>query len=190
MTTIEELKAKLAQIETVIYFDEEQFLREKTAHPEVLKGWIQQAERLLENTFNDDVYFLHGMIGNLYRIIGESETAIFHLKQALEFAYKEGSMTKQVISLIRYGEARKYNGEPYQALHHFQEALESCKAYKVEAYVDFALQHQGKCLLELGNNQEALQCFLQALERRQLKGNPSLIQSTKQAIRFVEQLNI
>lgn len=44
------------------------------------------------------------------------------------------------------------------------------------------MQHKGKCLLELGRIAEAQQCFKEALELRELKGDVSLIESTEQAL--------
>ena len=92
------------------------------------------------------------------------------------------------MSLIRLGEAIKYNGNHMKALGIFNEVLDNCKTKNNLLYLDFAIQHKGKCLLELGRMTEAEQCFKEALELRELKGDVSLIESTQQALNFIKKL--
>jgi len=90
------------------------------------------------------------------------------------------------VSLLRLGEAIKYKGNPKEALIIFNDVLDKCKANNNLLYVDFAMQHRGKCLLELGEITEAEKCFKEALKLRELKGDESLIESTRQALYFIK----
>lgn len=179
------LKQQLATINDIIYFDEETFLREKTSDPLKMRQIIQWAESLLKDCDETDVYFLSATLGNLYRVNEQPQKAIPYLKNCLEQAKIGGNANREVVSLIRLGEAYKYDDGHEEALLLFQQALEICDLQQVIDYVDFVLQHKGKCLMELGRLTEAEDCFLQALSIRQTKGDHSLIESTEQALSHV-----
>lgn len=55
-------------------------------------------------------------------------------------------------------------------------------------YLDFALQHKGKCLMELDRNFEAKECFKEALKIREQKEDSELIRSTILALDFLASL--
>ncbi|MDS9470728.1 tetratricopeptide repeat protein [Sporosarcina pasteurii] len=172
----------------VIYFDKSECLREKTFNPLFLNQLISQAEGLLKGSNENDKYFLYGALGNLYRINGQPKKAINCLTYCLNHAVEERNPTREIISLIRLGEALKYDSNHKKALDHFDKALEICDANKIDEYLDFVLQHKGKCLMELAMLNEAEECFQQALKLRKLKGNRSLIDSTEQAIELVREM--
>jgi Flp pilus assembly protein TadD len=48
--------------------------------------------------------------------------------------------------------------------------------------VDFALQHYGKHLIDAGRIDEAVACLREALRLRQTKGDPALVESTRNAL--------
>lgn len=143
---------------------------------------------MLKSDNGDHTYFLHGALGNLYRISGQPKKAIDCLTFCLDQAVEEGSPAREVVSLIRLGEALKYESKHQEALNHFNQALELCEANKIEEYMDFGLQHKGKCLMELAMLDEAGRCLQKALEIRKSKGDPSLIDSTEQAINLVQEM--
>src|SRR5699024_2679012 len=182
------LKQELTTINDIIYFDEEAFLREKTSDPLKMRQIIQWAESLLKDCDERDVYFLSASLGNLYRVNKQPQKAIPYLRNCLEQAKVDGNANREVVSLIRLGEAYKYDDGHEKALLCFQQALEICDLQQVIDYVDFALQHKGKCLMELGRLTEAENCFLQALSIRETKGDQSLIESTEQALSHVKTL--
>lgn len=183
-------KEKLTEIHEMIYFDENEYLREKTSDSIKLKQFIDEAEILLQSCTEDDCYFLHGTIGNLYRINEQPKKAILYLTYCLRQAVEEKNITREIVSLIRLGEAEKYDNNHIIALERFNYALEKCNTNNVDEYLDFVWQHKGKCLMELARLDEAEECFLKALRLRSVKGIPSLIESTEQAIRLVKDLQI
>lgn len=188
--TLEDFKKKLSTIQDIIYFDKDHYLREKTSHSTILKDLIADGEYLLLTCVNDaeKAYFLHGTLGNLYRIYEEPETAMFYLGKCLAYARENRDTTREIVSLIRYGEALKYADKHDQALVIFNHTKVLCNKYHVNDYIDFVYQHQGKCLLEVGRVDEAQACFEEAMNIRQDKDDLSLIKSTRQALDIVHEI--
>lgn len=187
--TISEIKERYALINETIYFDPHDFLREKSTQPDKLYEVIGEAENMLksEELLNlDDWYFLNGMIGNLYRISGQPKKAIVALSATLERARVANNGKQEIIALIRLGEALKYDSKKIEAIEMFDEALEKCK--EEPSYLDFALQHKGKCLMELRKLEDAILCLEHALAIRKEKGLPSLIESTELALQLATQI--
>lgn len=186
---LEDIKERLSAINNIIYFDRNDYLREKTSNPMKLKKFIVEVENILNNSVNeDDKYFLYGTLGNLYRIYGNPQKAINFLTLSLNHAKKIESIRKEIVSLIRYGEALKYNNKHQQALNVFGQALDKCKVNHEVAYIDFVLQHKGKCLMEMGRLKESEYCLNEALRLRKLKDDFHLIDSTLQGIELLEKL--
>lgn len=171
----------------VIYFDEQDFLREKTCDRALLKCWIEEAS-LLATSHEKEKYTLYGIIGNFYRICEEPQNALLYLEQCLSIAKKEGDFQKQLVTYVRIGEALKYSGEYKKAATSFVTAFNLCETNALQAYADFIWQHRGKLHMECGQLEEATDCFSKALALRVQKKDPLLIDSTKQALRFVEKL--
>ncbi len=175
----------------MIYFDDKDNLREKLSDSSKVKPFIDQVERHLQIVqkkglaHEEDMYFLYGVLGNVHRIYGQPERAIHFLTLALKLAIKEENVAKRAVCMIRLGEALKYNDDHEKALENFTEAMKIIMENDLDLYKDFALQHKGKCFIEMKRWNEAEQCFLEALTIRQSKGDRSLIQSTQRAIEFV-----
>ncbi|MUV39098.1 hypothetical protein JNUCC1_02970 [Lentibacillus sp. JNUCC-1] len=185
---IADFRKKLLAINEIIYFDEYKYLREKASDPLKLRSLISEAEDFLKRSSEDHHYFLHGALGNLYRIDAQTKKAIDCLSYSLNLAVEERNFTREIVSLIRLGEAFKYDQQHHKALDLFNAALDKCEANNVNAYLDFALQHKGKCLLELARLDDAEECFVKALELRKEKREVSLIDSTEQALRLVKDM--
>lgn len=175
-----EFKESLSAMKEIIYYDRDEYLREKASNNSKLKQYILNAENLLkECNDSDERYFLMGTLGNLYRIYGEPQKAIAILEECITLA-KENEK-REIILLIRLGEAFKYNHNHQKALEIFNQALALCKDSNIP-YLDFALQHKGKCLMEMDQLTEAENCLKEALELRKQKGDKSLSESTQLAL--------
>lgn len=185
---IADFKENLFALNDIIFFDQNDYLREKTSNPLKILQVISDAEALLKDSDEDDKYFLYGTLGNLYRIIEQPKKAIHSLSYCLNHLVEERNLSREVVSLIRLGEALKYDSNHIEALDKFNVALNLCKANKIVEYLDFVLQHKGKCLMELAILNEAQECFLEALALRKTKGNFSLIDSTQQALNLLKEL--
>ena len=184
------LREDLSSITDIIYFDSNQYLREKSSNLLKLKQFIIKTEVFLEQIKEDalinkeEKYFLYGTLGNLYRLYGEPKISINYLELNLKYANEEKLYKKEIISLIRLGEALKYDNKLEEALEKFNLALVRCEETDENSHLDFAFQHKGKCLLELNRVEDAINCFQSALELRKSKGSTNLINSTKEAIEF------
>lgn len=186
---IVDFRKNLSSVNEFIYFDSNDYLREKTSNPLKLKQVIADAEYLLKISIGEsDKYFLNGTVGNLYRICGEPQKALDYLNSCLCFALEEGNITRETVTLIRLGEALKYNEKHDEALEFFEKAFKKCKDNTLDIYLDFALQHKGKCLMEMGRLDEAEVSFKEALKLREFKGDSTLIDSTKEALELVNRL--
>jgi len=184
-----EFKSFLASINEIIYFDSSNHFRENCSNLPQLKQIIIIAEELLDSTNDEEEkYFLMGTLGNLYRILGESEKAIILLTDCITNAIKQKNRNKEIVSLIRLGEAFKYNNNQNKALQIFNDALKKCEHNNSTIYLDFVLQHKGKCLLELNRIVEAEECLTKALKLRENKGDVRLIKSTQQVLNFIEKM--
>lgn len=186
---ISEFQKKTSVIDEFIYFDENDFLREKTTNPLMLKQFIADAKYLLSEN-EEYKYYLCGFIGNLYRICEEPQDALTYLHECLHISLEEGNIKKEIVSLIRLGEALKYANQHQKALKLFNSALTKCHENRVDLYLDFTLQHKGKCLIELGELEDAETCFLQSLKLREQKAEQSLIKSTELALSLIRKLKI
>ncbi|HLR14252.1 MAG TPA: tetratricopeptide repeat protein [Bacillota bacterium] len=185
---VQRFKEKLGILPELIYFDENDYLREKTNDPEKIQELIVEAMQLLEESDEENHYFLYGTIGNLLRVSEQPTEAIHYLTLCLDDATEEKDTEREVITLIRLGEAYKYNEQFERAFNCFDKALYVCETHEIDTYKDFALQHKGKCLMEVEKYAEAKECFLRALEIRTDKKERTLMNSTLQAITFVKGL--
>lgn len=165
-----------------IFFDSNDCLREKCSNEDLLKEIIRkfkiEIDALTEVSITDKT-FLYGNIGNLYRIAGKQYMAIESLQKAIRLGGN-----KQINNVIRLGEALKYDGQHEKALIKFDEAIKLSTSHSSSALLDFAFQHKGKCLLEMGQLSSALDYFQKAMKIRMEKGDQSLIDSTQKAIDF------
>lgn len=181
---ISAFQKNIAHLYDFIYFDENDYLREKTTAPLKLQQYIADAKDLLREN-DEHQFYLCGMIGNLYRICEQPTEALNYLEQCLQMALEEGNIKREIASLIRLGEAFKYAGQPQKAFTLFNLADEKCQIHHVTSYVDFTLQHKGKCLMELGELGAAEECLKQSLQLRKQKDDPSLIKSTELALNLI-----
>lgn len=126
-----DFRENLSTVNEVIYYDKNEFLREKTANPSILKQVISQAEGLLKVSNENDKYFLYGALGNLYRINGQPKKAINCLTFCLNQAVEERNPAKEIVSLIRLGEALKYDSNHNKALDFLTKLWECVKSTRL-----------------------------------------------------------
>lgn len=112
------------------------------------------------------------------------DEAVSYLERAHELALAAKAPSLAVTMALRLATARQHRGEHPRAETMFQEALRRTRdpAAQAAQLEDFALQHLGKCLVEMGRLAEARDCFEQALTLRIGKGEQGLIASTREAL--------
>ncbi|SEN11475.1 tetratricopeptide repeat protein [Lihuaxuella thermophila] len=191
MISLTTVQKELPSLASLTRFEPKNFLREIPRDEEKLKDAITQAEAFLARAKTLEMgdfsvlIFLHGYLGNAWRVMGETERAIRHLLKALEIARAKGEKGGVIRSLIRLGEAYKYHGQHETGLRCFAEAEALAESDEFSMYRDFICQHRGKCLMEMGRMEEALSELQRALMMRRAKGDAELIRSTEEAIKLV-----
>ncbi|MFB4213157.1 tetratricopeptide repeat protein [Shouchella sp. JSM 1781072] len=168
-----------------IKFDESHFLRERSDEPEKLI----QAIAVLHAHKSDDqeeVYRIQSMLGYLYRVIGDSESALTCYHTCHSIVVKQKKKHAIIATLIRIGETLKYAERHDEALRMFEQAKDYAVKHQTLQYDDFILQHKGKCLWEMNQLKEANACFEAAYQLRLEKNDKALISSTKQALTLVK----
>ncbi|HYI15835.1 MAG TPA: tetratricopeptide repeat protein [Thermomicrobiales bacterium] len=176
--------AKLPDISEAIAFDEN--LREIPRWPERIAYAIRRGRKQLQQARDDgnetQILRTLGYLTDACRVFGELDAAVAYGREAVERSLATANRNAEVANLIRLGEAHKYRDEHAIAEPLFRAALDLTTDGDAEVLRDFALQHLGKCLLEMGRYDEAITYLEQALALRQAKKNQPLIDSTEQAL--------
>jgi tetratricopeptide (TPR) repeat protein len=185
---LSKLKEKLPNLAHYMQYNPTHFLREQPVDEEELKAVLEEANTYLRQVLQEPkldpqvLIYLYSYLGNGYRVLYQTSKAVQYLEKALELTKKEEDLKGELRALIRLGEAFKYDERHEAALACFGQALAISSYKDLEHYRDYALQHMGKCLLELGEYENALLRFDEALELRKKKGNQSLVLATETAI--------
>ena len=185
---IEDVQTKLFSI---IYFDESNYLRERTSDMKALLHSITLLEPLFLKVNNDEQYKVASMLGYLYRVAGAEDgqqltKAEQYFNECLTYAITRQDVAKEMITLIRLGEVYKYGRSYEDASTCFYEAISKCVAEDYTKQLDFAHQHLGKCFMEMGMFEHAKSQLLIALKLRENKGDEALINSTIKALELLK----
>ena len=176
--------AKLPDISDAISVDEN--LREVPRWPERIACAIRRGRKQVQQAREDgnetQILRTLGYLTDACRVAGEIDAAVAYGEEGLERARATGNRNAETANLIRLGEALKYRDEHVVAENLFRQALANTDDDDASALRDYALQHLGKCLLEMGRYDESITCLEQALDLRRAKGNQPLIESTERAL--------
>jgi tetratricopeptide (TPR) repeat protein len=138
-------------------------------------------------TGNSDRIRLLGQLGHYSRLLNRLDEAERYLRQALDLSRQQDARIPLLVNSIRLAHVYQWQGRFDLAEPIFLDAIRLCEdpASEYADYLDFALQHYGKCLFDMGRYREAEVCFAKALQIRNQKGDPDLIQSTQYALDVV-----
>ncbi len=151
----------------------------------------ENLDRLLEARESGDQATrlqLLGQIGNDQRALGNLTEADLFLTDAVALARTLGDTQREAVNCLRLATARQYQGQHADAEAVFRTALTRTQSGAAADYEDFALQHLGKCLVEMDRVDEAVECFDRALVLRWTKADAALIASTEQALHAAQRL--
>lgn len=125
-----------------------------------------------------------GKIGSFARMLEELDDAEAFLGEALELINEHDlGVRLWVANGIRLAHVYQWMRAFDIAEEMFFNIVEMCDEKKeVSEYLNFALQHFGKFYFDLGEYEEALEYFEEAMELRKTIGDDSLIKSTQFAI--------
>ena len=182
-----------ANLSSIIYFDESDYLRERTSNMKSLLQSITVLEPLFLMVNNDEQYKIASLLGYLYRIAGADDAqqltkAEQYFNECLTYTFTRHDVAKEVTTLIRIGEVYKYGRKYEEACTFFHEAITKCVEEDYKKQLDFAHQHLGKCFMEMEMYVRAKSQLLTALKLRENKGDESLILSTVKALELLEKL--
>lgn len=172
-------------LNTSLYVDENDFLKEKCSKPDRLNELIASGEKLLWVNTDANRMKITGILGNLYRVKGDLDVALPYLEHYKDYCFKNEDTEVATIALIRYAEGLRIGKQMSEALNCFEEVLERCRVLNLKKHEHYAWQFMGKCYVELGNMKLAENCFLKALLiRRELK-DPVLLEASESALNFI-----
>jgi tetratricopeptide (TPR) repeat protein len=128
-----------------------------------------------------------GLLGHYCRLLNRLDDAERHLQQALDLARPQGARTSVLVNSLRLAHVYQWQDRFDLAEPIFLDAIRQCEApgSELAEYLDYAIQHYGKCLFEMARYREAEVCFAKALEIRRAKGDDELIASTQWALDVV-----
>ena len=112
------------------------------------------------------------------------------LTEAYECSLDLGIPRSIAANGIRRATAMQYCGEHNMALLEFGSTLDYISTHKLRRLKDFALQHKGKCLVEMGQLDAADDCFRNALRLRRSRKATALVCSTLSAIKAVKSMRL
>ncbi|MFJ5924787.1 tetratricopeptide repeat protein [Kitasatospora sp. NPDC092948] len=125
--------------------------------------------------------FLAREIGIAQMTLGNHDEARTLLRQALDLATSAGNTRSVIAAGINLADAHRYAGDAQAADALYRTALATARSRHPEL-LDFAHQHFGKHLMELGDHAGALAHLQEALRLRIAKGNAELVESTQAAL--------
>lgn len=162
----------LPDLRPLVRFDEQ--LREVPVDRAAVERALKAATRALEADA-DDVKLL-SYAGNAARILGRADESIALFERALAAAAGE----RAIAARIGLGEAYRCADRPAEAVAELEQALTESR--QAGAYVDFALQHLGKAVLDAGDPARAAGLLAEALELRRRRGDAALTESSELAL--------
>lgn len=109
-------------------------------------------------------------------------------EQVVADSRTKGWLRLEATALIRLGIILQHCDQHEQAIQHFDSALALISKYRLKKLRDFAQQHKGKCLVELGEYEVAGHLFRAALSLRKRRGDHDLIESTRKAIEELREI--
>lgn len=157
---------------------------------------LEQEVRVLESSYQtlcaaqDQAGALRvtGRLAERLRLLGDLERAQLYAERHHVLCLAVGSDEERARGLVRVATVRQFLGHHEAAEPLFREASRMCDRLGIVGVKDFALQHFGKCLVEMGRLDEAADCFKEALRLRQKKNDASLLASTREAIDALSKL--
>lgn len=162
----------LPDLRGLVRFDER--LREVPLDPVAVERALEAALHGLEESPHDAKLLSYA--GNAARILGRAEASIALFRRALGAAAGE----RAIAARIGLGEAYRCADRPAEAVAELEQAL--IEARDAGAYLDFALQHLGKAVLDAGDRAGAVGVLEEALEMRRRGGDAALIESSELAL--------
>jgi len=171
-------------------------LREVPQDADSMQEAITQLEtRLIEESQDDyERMRLSGIVGTLYRILGDYEMAEEHINAAIASSNNLRDRRAQLRNLMRLAQVYQSRQHYDLADRIFKQVIEACEASVDSSNpnssnpfmtdLDTAYQYYGACLFDQEDYEIALHMFEKALKIRERKQDKHLLDETQHAIRI------
>lgn len=156
--------------------------RDREAACERVAGYFVQLGEATDAGDERERMDLLGRIGENQRMLGNIAEAVPLLQEAGHLARKLDDRPREIANMIRLATTLQYLDEHAAADALFRATLEMIDRSGSRDREDFARQHHGRCLAEMGRLDEAIAAFEAALAIRRAKGDAPLIASTECAL--------
>jgi tetratricopeptide (TPR) repeat protein len=147
-------------------------------------AWVSEVAALREGLAADRLAAM-GQLGDLLRSGGALAQARSLLVEAVRLSEAARDTARLRANLIRLATVEFYDGGHVQAVVRLRALIATIERSDDPSYLDFALQHMGKALAEMGDYDEAETLFARALS---LRSSPALRESSEAALRQVRLL--
>lgn len=160
-------------------------LREVPKSPNDMQRAINHLEtRLIEESQDDyERMRLSGIVGTLYRILGDYEMAEEHINAAISSSNNLRDRHSQLMNLLRLAQVYQVREQFTVADRIFKQVIQTCETQEdALPDLDTAYQYYGMCLFDQGDYEIALHMFEKALKLRQVKRDDYQIEFSQHAI--------
>jgi len=167
-----------------IFIDEN--LQGRYKEPDDARVYVLQLEvKQKENLSSEELARLLGNIGAVYLHLRELHKAEEFINKSIDFCLKLNlNSAIKAQQTIRLANIFQWKKNYHKANELYLKVIKECRSLTdCEKYLDFALQHYGKCLFDQLLYNEAISQFEEAVKIRIDKQNLDLIESSKIAIR-------
>lgn len=121
-------------------------------------------------------------LGSGYRILGDFGSAEACLIEARHLARADGSIAATIAADIRLAELDRCRNRYAAAEQRLRSVIGQIEASESGQFLDYALQHLGKVLIDSGQFEDASQMLERCLHLREAIRDRELIASTQQAL--------
>ncbi len=172
-----------------IEFEFDDNLREVPQSPKDMRRAIDHLEtRLIEESQDDyERMRLSGIVGSLYRILGDYEMAEEHINSAISSSNNLRDRRAQLLNLLRLAQIYQVRQQYALADRIFKQVIQTCEADNDNVELGHAYEYYGKCLFDQGDYEIALHMFEKALKLHEANQDAFLIDAIEHAIRITRE---
>ncbi|MEJ7838800.1 MAG: hypothetical protein WKF81_08285 [Thermomicrobiales bacterium] len=147
-----------------------------------METWRRELERARTSGDRRRLRTVLANLGSGYRILGDFERADTCLIEARRLASADGSTVATIAADIRLAELDRCHNRYAEAEQRLRSVIDRIEVSESDQFLDFALQHLGKVLIDSGQFDDAQQTLERSLLLRKAIQDPELIASTLQAL--------
>lgn len=164
-------------------------LKESAREPDQFlkaKEFIKDELRFKEEVDASGMRDRYSLLAYICRILDQCEEAEDYAKKALDLSRKMNMILLVVIDQMRLASALGGQGKQQEAKEMFLDTIEICEKFQpLNEVIDFAYHNYARFLFEAQSFEESKLYFEKAMNVREEKDIPELLEATKFAIKIV-----